>query len=249
MSIRRVAARIARYGAAGVMTALGLAVATFVIFGTDIFADGTRHRQQQNSRYNLTVASTWYRDTVFYRLEPSSVVERRAPVTIVDASTDYREARTLVPRWLSVPRPTTDGDDELAAEVAEGFPLPMLRSTFDIRSVVSSAPQETVGVEPDRPCLLLNVPWATHASDTGQRVVPLRPIPAGLAANIAIFAAGWWLLFTGVRCTRAGVNWTRSALRRRKGRCTACGYDLTALDVPECPECGHLLRPVAGSDR
>lgn len=63
--------------------------------------------------------------------------------------------------------------------------------------------------------------------------IPVTPIPAGLAINVAAFTAVWamiWLL--------AGT--TRRAKRRRGGRCVACGYDMRGLaGGAACPECGR----------
>jgi hypothetical protein len=64
-------------------------------------------------------------------------------------------------------------------------------------------------------------------------VVPWMPIPLGLAADSAIYGSLYWLLLTG-------PGRVRRALRRRRGRCARCGYDLsgTPTDAP-CPECGQ----------
>lgn len=46
--------------------------------------------------------------------------------------------------------------------------------------------------------------------------------------------------------SRLPAVWIYSALRRRrvrKGRCSSCGYDLTANTSGICPECGTVLPP------
>lgn len=65
-----------------------------------------------------------------------------------------------------------------------------------------------------------------------RRAIPLRPIWPGFLLNSAAFAS---LLFLVLRAPRA----VRRAIRRRRGRCGACGYDRAGL-APHaaCPECG-----------
>ncbi len=68
--------------------------------------------------------------------------------------------------------------------------------------------------------------------------LPYRPIWSGLATNTALFGGVWWLAIPA----RRGA---RRALRSRRGRCTACGYDLAGDPDAGCPECGLGLEPAA----
>lgn len=53
--------------------------------------------------------------------------------------------------------------------------------------------------------------------------------------NTSIFAGSTIVLF-------AGVLWTVRAVRRRRGRCAGCGYDLAGLPPhAPCPECGEPI--------
>ncbi len=70
--------------------------------------------------------------------------------------------------------------------------------------------------------------------------LPLRPIWGGMAADTAIFGAGWWVLFLG-----AGS--LRRRFRRRGGHCPACDYDLAGNTTGLCPECGSNAPPPASS--
>ncbi|MGH7132984.1 MAG: hypothetical protein ACREJO_13670 [Phycisphaerales bacterium] len=72
----------------------------------------------------------------------------------------------------------------------------------------------------------------TARGDLFCRVLPTKPAWGGLLANTAIFAVAWLavLLIPG---------FVRRTIRRRRGQCTHCAYDLraTPLGTP-CPECG-----------
>ncbi len=61
--------------------------------------------------------------------------------------------------------------------------------------------------------------------------LPVRPIWTGLAADTAVFGSGWWMLLAGSEAIRRGV-------RRRRGQCIACGYNLAGNTSGACPECG-----------
>ncbi|MCC6907956.1 MAG: hypothetical protein IT430_08465 [Phycisphaerales bacterium] len=63
------------------------------------------------------------------------------------------------------------------------------------------------------------------------RVIPLRIIWPGAIINTLLYVAVLFVPFTLVPITR-------HHLRRRAGRCTACGYDLRGAAHPVCPECG-----------
>lgn len=85
--------------------------------------------------------------------------------------------------------------------------------------------------------------WAIPLTDAAHaggslaelRALPIMPVWAGLAGDTLIFAAAWWLLLLAPRPLRAG-------LRRRRGRCPACAYDLRRDLAGGCPECGWNRR-------
>lgn len=64
------------------------------------------------------------------------------------------------------------------------------------------------------------------------RRVPLLPVWGGLLADTAFFGAVFWLAVPGQIALRRG-------LRRRRGRCPGCGYDVAHVDHESCPECGE----------
>lgn len=64
-------------------------------------------------------------------------------------------------------------------------------------------------------------------------LIPTRVAWAGFAANTAMFGAAWLLLLAAPRRMIRFV-------RRKRKRCPACGYDLSATALgARCPECGE----------
>jgi hypothetical protein len=65
-------------------------------------------------------------------------------------------------------------------------------------------------------------------------ILAVYPVWPGLLADTAMFGAAWWcVLFLRGTVARA--------LRRRRGACLRCGYDLRATAASQpCPECGDV---------
>jgi hypothetical protein len=61
--------------------------------------------------------------------------------------------------------------------------------------------------------------------------IPLNPIWRGFLASTLLCGAVAWLLWLA-------PSVTRRALRRRRGACPRCGYDLRGGGQGVCPECG-----------
>ena len=67
--------------------------------------------------------------------------------------------------------------------------------------------------------------------ERGARFIPIRPIMGGLIINSIVMAA----ILGGMGRVPAAARWVRGRLRRRAGRCPACGYPELRI---RCPECG-----------
>ncbi len=74
--------------------------------------------------------------------------------------------------------------------------------------------------------------WLVQESSVGEwTFIPLRPIWSGFAVNTLFYAAMLWLVIPGPFALRL-------LIRRRRGLCLACGYDLRHGEHEACPECG-----------
>ncbi len=74
-----------------------------------------------------------------------------------------------------------------------------------------------------------------HLSDKfGTDYLPTSPLLPGV-----LISWGFWSVVAGavLACPMA-VRHARAVHRRRRGRCTTCGYDLRGLAGAACPECG-----------
>ncbi len=69
----------------------------------------------------------------------------------------------------------------------------------------------------------------------GVRILPLQPIWSGLIINTVLYVSLWFTLFS-----LRDIWGTRSRLRRRRGQCAHCGYQLLP-DQTRCSECGERV--------
>ncbi len=70
--------------------------------------------------------------------------------------------------------------------------------------------------------------------------LPLRPIWPGFTINTIFYAAILWMLWSS-----PFVVWR--LIRRKRGLCVACGYDLRHADHDACPECGAAGGPAVAA--
>lgn len=144
------------------------------------------------------------------------------PVRPEQSRLPLRQPATL-PRWAALPErrdPALVNIDTAAT----GWPW---RAMASESWLFTGGP----GGTPYREELRHNLVLATRP-DGRRTIMPLRPIWPGLLGDVAVFAGAWWLLLFGVGAARR-------ALRRGRGRCPACGYDLRGQTATGCPECGR----------
>jgi hypothetical protein len=145
-------------------------------------------------------------------------------------TTNGRFPVVRLPHWSRASWEPTPSDPPLfgiVADAASGWPMRCLSSSH-IGGVVTPP---TVN--------LAQTGWTTswgipiRRSRDPQlmppRSIPLRPLPLGLlVCTLAWSPVGFALIVGGGRL--------RARLRKRRGLCTACGYNITG--VTRCPECG-----------
>ncbi len=68
----------------------------------------------------------------------------------------------------------------------------------------------------------------------GHFSVPYRPIMVGFFLNTLFYATLLWLFIFAAYALRR-------LIRRKRGLCVACGYDMRHADHAACPECGAAL--------
>ena len=123
-------------------------------------------------------------------------------------------------RWLTFSEP--DDSFDIRQEFATGWPLLSLRASHTINVNAVGSTSSWSGY--------LRAPNWIRDKLPGT-FVPLYPICPGFAINTLIFSATVWILVIGPFAARR-------IIRRYRGVCFKCGYDLRHADHPVCPECG-----------
>lgn len=70
------------------------------------------------------------------------------------------------------------------------------------------------------------------------KAIPLKPFWPGFVLNSIFYALA---IFGGILLVRHAPQFTRSAIRRRRGQCPKCAYDLRGAMHSQCPECGAAI--------
>lgn len=131
-----------------------------------------------------------------------------------------------LPFWCRLnrlPSRSEDGPDYLRCDYAFGWPFVSLGFGVEMRTDPATG--------------------TTTSQVLGEGTIPglgIHPIWPGLAADVSIFAALWYVL------TRL-VGLLRSRRRRRKNLCLACAYDLRGSAGDICSECGGDQRRLTES--
>ena len=110
-----------------------------------------------------------------------------------------------------------------------GWPCPSVRGwSLETRNIT-----EASGLWPVPAWARVSLPW--KRADTQPYYIPGKPVWAGLFVNVVVWSAFVLLLsYSTWPFSRA-----RALIRRAKGQCAKCGYDLRGLQTDgRCPECG-----------
>ena len=107
---------------------------------------------------------------------------------------------------------------------ADGWPLPALSAEARWQSYDALGMSPVIGG--------VRVGPRNVVPRDGVRILPLQPIWSGLIINTVLFVSLWFTLFS--------LRDIRSRLRRRRGQCVRCGYQLLP-DQTQCSECGERV--------
>lgn len=171
-----------------------------------------------------TIAKTRW-TTYFDRDAPPSVSGEARASRYFD-QIGGRELSNDVPDWVQVAPHSTDPDVVVfMISTAQGWPF---------RAVVSHTRESLSGVQSGvrRSVLSHESLWIS----SGGHRFPLDPIPGGLFANLGIYVSVWYAVLSI-------FDLSRSHLRRYRGRCPLCTYDLAGDLTPGCTECGWNREP------
>ena len=114
---------------------------------------------------------------------------------------------------------------DVACETRAGWPIFSLQGVVWNHSPPGRPPQWRKYMVVN----LANRPGLRRSKDG--RWLPLRPIWTGFAINTIFYTASLWLL-------TLGPFTARRLIRRKRGHCIKCGYDLRGTKHEVCPECG-----------
>ncbi len=135
-------------------------------------------------------------------------------------------------------RDTVPTDSIMHVSDARGWPMLALCAGFDLVPAgggcrdVSRRYWAVAVMEPDE------MRWLFPSVDYKQRLIPVRPILGGFLINTLFYAAILWLL-------ALGPFTARRMIRRNRGLCINCGYDLRGDLSSGCPECGWRREDVS----
>ncbi len=138
----------------------------------------------------------------------------------------------LIPSWSTISHEIDLGPPEafdIQIQDARGWPMLSMRCTF-LRT--GAQPGLITGREVVGGYELPPRSWTRGLiPGTKLRALPYIPIPLGFVVNTLSYAA-----FIGISITGASAG--RRVIRRKRGLCAKCGYDLRGAEHEVCPECG-----------
>jgi hypothetical protein len=204
--------------------------------GLDVFHLGTTERTGNNA-----IAPAWQfhpspiLGTAIWALQPEDQAD------ILDAFDHYPRSRGMPkptgdrtgPEWPSWLPDIPESEHGLAGfgGRAAGWPILTMRSLLTV-DAQSRKPnwRGALRLRPAKDYFYAQPRLNIQDPEIG--TVPLLPIPVPFATSTAAIAAPIFLLLTVPPALRRH-------LRRRRGHCLRCGYDLKANYAAPCPECGH----------
>ncbi|MEE9128821.1 MAG: hypothetical protein V3T84_02300 [Phycisphaerales bacterium] len=171
-------------------------------------------------------AATWSRVSSSFSVELSGYLGNVAITT----------AEAVLPAWAGELEPDVgSGQNERVARVvdARGWPWRALKSRFNLAGQYRDGQSsETItGVSGG---ILITPQSAEKNLIHTTLVFPLIPIWSGLFLDSVFYAVCILAIFFGL----TGPGIVAGTIRRKRGQCIKCGYDLRGNLSHGCPECG-----------
>jgi len=203
------------YSGGGVVTTVGVA------WGCALLTPVVHHNPESWSGYEMN-GGLWH--TSYWKW-----CGKHLYATYSESVSDLRRPRRLrpdaIPPWVRRPpkqeRHLTEHDDGYTVFQDMGCGWPFVAGAYafdDVHGKRGPLHQETH--------------WVLEVGHlTDGRSLPLKPIFPGFLVNTLFYAAIWFGIFFGVAALRRFI-------RKKRGRCVKCSYDLRGQFDKGCPECG-----------
>lgn len=182
--------------------------------------------------------------------DDQTVAVLRAHTQAYESPSDPQGIRQSGPGWaltLAVdarvappPRPSASGTPRAPARSVTVFnPVPLSPDDRTVQLFTAGWPsmcvtgaRRTVGGETGQSGIVSPPRFIEQLNVKPLRMIPFGPRWVGLATNTILYAAVIWLAAPGPFALRR-------VLRRRRGLCVFCGYNLVHAANATCPECGR----------
>ncbi len=170
-------------------------------------------------------------DWVIWHHDAGGAIRIRALAVSGNNIEEYEQFQmhpSLLPSWgplAAQVRQQVGGEPFVRVADAYGWPTNSMWCAF----AWNTAQWPNVLTDPRLSAILFTSPMGGNYA-LSQRALPLRPIWPGFAINTIFYAAILWMPFAPFVLRRF--------IRRKRGLCIKCGYDLRGAEHEVCPECG-----------
>ena len=142
----------------------------------------------------------------------------------------------ILPAWAGYAIPSGDPDKYYSTfRQVEAFGWPCLSLWSGRENRVSGNAHPNIVFHP------MDIRYGYFSGDPSKikpgqiiKVIPYGPLWLGLLANSIFYSAILWLLIPGPFALRRFI-------RRKRGLCVKCAYDLRGAEHEACPECGAVI--------